>query len=76
MVNELIFDGSKLRESRRQIGKTQLEVAKTLGISPSAYGEMERNVINPSAVTLVRLCIYFKKPITEFFRNLPSKITV
>jgi DNA-binding XRE family transcriptional regulator len=62
------FDGSKLREKREKAGKTQVEVAKFLDITPQSYGEMERSQITPSSPNLAKLCLFFGSRIEEFFR--------
>ncbi len=52
--------GRKLRELREQKGKTQLEVADSIGIDISYYAGIERGEENPSLATLEALCRLFR----------------
>ncbi len=47
--------GTALRERRLATGLSQTEVARRVGISPSALSQVERGVRGPSGDTLVRL---------------------
>lgn len=71
MKDELMFLGNKLRERRLEANRTQAETAAFLAITPQSYSEMERGVIKPSAVNLVKLCVYFNCPVETFFDVQP-----
>lgn len=49
----------RLREIRVKYGKTQLDVAKHLGISNVGYGAWERGDTEPSVDNIVKLCRLF-----------------
>lgn len=75
MENEVNFDGQKLREKRKQSGRTQIQVAEFLGIRPQSYYEMEKNLTKPNSNNLAKLCIYFDSPIQDFFQ-IPEKFFI
>lgn len=74
-MEELKFNGNKLREKRKSVKRTQTEVAEFLAITPQSYGEMEHGHIKPASNTLAKLCIYFDCPIQEFF-DIPESFCV
>jgi transcriptional regulator with XRE-family HTH domain len=48
--------GSRARAARAALGLNQSEVAERVGISVEVYGRLERGLITPRVVTLIRLC--------------------
>ena len=52
--------GKKLRELREKQGKTQLEVADSIGIDVSYYAGIERAEENPSLAIIEALCKLFR----------------
>ena len=75
MENNLIWNGSKLKEKREKKGKTQAAIAEYLDIKPQSYGEMERSEIKPDSTNLAKLCIYFDCVIQDFF-DIPENFLV
>lgn len=57
--------GQKLVELRGS--RTQAEVAKALGISPSAYSMYEQGERVPRDNIKIRISDYYKKPIHKIF---------
>lgn len=51
--------GSKIRQLRKQAGMTQSELARKLGVSPSAVGMYEQDRREPDSRILSRLCGIF-----------------
>ena len=49
----------RLKLLRKQKGVSQKEIAKTIGISVSAYSNYEQGIREPSNEILIRLCKYF-----------------
>jgi transcriptional regulator with XRE-family HTH domain len=44
-----------MRERRREMGQTQADIAKLIGIEPQSYSNIERGARRPSADILLRL---------------------
>lgn len=63
------FDGAKLADLREERGFSQAEVARTIGIRPQSLCGIEKNKHNPSAVTLMKLCLLFGCKPQDFVRN-------
>lgn len=59
--------GETLRELRQAKGKTLVEVASELGITPSALGNYEQNTRMPRDQIKVAIANYYKKPIQKIF---------
>jgi transcriptional regulator with XRE-family HTH domain len=49
----------KLKLLRNQMGVSQKDVAKAIGITPSAYSNYEQGTREPSIQILINLCKYF-----------------
>lgn len=54
-----IYPGTKIRELRKKAGLNQAELAKKIGVSPSAIGMYEQNRRSPDNETILRLCDFF-----------------
>lgn len=52
-----------LKELRKQLGKTQEEVAKDLNITQSTYSNYENGLRQPNIEMLIDLADYYKVPI-------------
>lgn len=59
--------GDKIRVLRKQSGMTQQELAKKLGVAPTAVSAWERNANRPLMDKLVILSDLFEVPLTHFF---------
>lgn len=59
--------GDTLRELRMAKGKTLAQVAKEIGITPSALGNYESNIRVPRDTIKIALSNYYKKPIQKIF---------
>ncbi len=44
-----------IRERREELGMTQTELAKKVGLAPSMINKLEKGVVSPSVVTLMSL---------------------
>ena len=53
------YISQRLKELRQEKGVSQKEIAKTIGISVSAYSNYEQGIREPSNEILIRLCKYF-----------------
>lgn len=49
----------KLRELRSQLGISQKQAAKDMGITPTAYSNYEQGLREPSLETLKIICEYY-----------------
>lgn len=56
-----------LKNARKELGKTQNEAARDIGISYSMYVKMELGDKNPSRETMNKTARYFKKTVDELF---------
>ena len=54
------INGRKLGEIRKNAGMSQRELAKQLGVSPSAISHYEKGDANPSDETLEKICVLLK----------------
>lgn len=59
--------GETLKELRQAKGKTLEEVAKDIGITPSALSNYESNTRVPRDTIKIALSDYYKKPIQKIF---------
>ena len=59
--------GETLKELRQAKGKSIAEVARDIGITPSALGNYESNIRTPRDEIKVALADYYKKPIQKIF---------
>ncbi|UFJ41849.1 cupin domain-containing protein [Brevibacillus humidisoli] len=69
--------GSKIRQYRRKMGLTVVELAARIGLSQSALSQIERGLVNPSLDTLWKLSYYLEIPVFSFFKDIsPSKVHI
>lgn len=69
-IEELVLVCSKIREHREATGISQENFALQCGISKTHYGEIERNRINPTALTLIQISQALDVEVGDLF---PSK---
>ena len=65
-MNNMRF-GDKLLVLRKELDKSQADVAKGLGISQSSLSALEQRESAPRQEVLDKLCEYFQVEITYFF---------
>lgn len=58
----------KISDARTQSGLTRKEVAKSVGLSPSLVGKIERGERGLDPLELARFARLFKKSIVDFIR--------
>lgn len=63
--------GHRIRELRIISGLTQEQAAFRANITPAYWGQIERNVKNPTVMILQKICDALDFPISEFFTDLP-----
>lgn len=68
-TQKIEFDGAKLVSFRKRNGFSQAEVARSIGIRPQSLCGIEKNRHNPSAITLMKLCLLFNVKPQEFLNN-------
>ena len=61
MIKQNIID------KRKELGKTQQEVASGAGISRSSYSAIERGLRYPSLETALRICAELNMPVDKAF---------
>lgn len=66
-LRDIKFDFQKLREARGQ--RPQAHVARAVGISKQQLWNYENGLHDPSTDVLLKLCLFYKKPI-EFFSSV------
>ena len=59
--------GGRIREYRLEKSVSQVELARTLHITPSALSQIENNQSSPSLHLFVDIARYFGKPLDAFF---------
>ena len=59
--------GDRLKELRIAKGKTIVEAAEDIGITPSALGNYESNIRVPRDNIKIAIADYYKKPIQKIF---------
>ena len=64
----------RLKELRRQVGLTQVEVAEKLGISQPAYASWERCVKKPTHENLVKIAQIFNVSVDYLVGNSEDKV--
>src|SRR3954463_8328570 len=63
---EKLFLGSRLRRLRRDLGKSQTDMAASLGISPSYLNHLERNQRPVTAALLFKLADIYEVDVRSF----------
>ena len=69
-IKELVLVCSRIRTLRKATGISQENFALQCGISKTHYGEIERNRINPTALTLIQISQALDVEVGDLF---PSK---
>ena len=64
----------RLKELRRQVGLTQVEVAEKLGISQPAYASWERGVKKPTQENLVKIAQILNVSVDYLVGNSEEKV--
>jgi transcriptional regulator with XRE-family HTH domain len=67
---QLSLIGRQIRMLREAKGYSQEEVAHIVGLAPNYYGQVERGIKNPSALTLVRIAKALQIEIGSLFPAL------
>lgn len=62
--------GDKVKELRRENGLTQMQLAKSIGVSQKAIDYWERNVNEPKASYIIALVKTFDISFDEFFADI------
>ncbi|GAA2386919.1 XRE family transcriptional regulator [Gordonia cholesterolivorans] len=60
------FDGTRLTVARRLRRKTKATLAREVGVTPTAIGQFEKNLSNPTQSVLAQLCLQLGLP-RDFF---------
>jgi len=55
--------GQVLKQARKDLGKTQVEVCAATGISQTYLSQLEADIKEPSAEMLRKICKYYKLPV-------------
>lgn len=66
-LKDVKFDFQKLREARGR--RAQAHVARAVGISKQQLWNYENGLHDPSSDVVLKLCLFYKKPI-EYFSNV------
>ena len=61
--------GNKLQKSRTAFGLSQEQVALRAGITTTYYGQIERNLKNPTIHVIEDICAAFNMSLEEFFHE-------
>ena len=62
--------GEKIKELRNEKGLSQMQLAKTIGVSQKAIDYWERNVNEPKASYIIALVKTFDLTFDEFFSEI------
>ena len=62
--------GEKIKELRNEKGLSQMQLAKTIGVSQKAIDYWERNVNEPKASYIIALVKTFNVTFDEFFSDI------
>ena len=65
--------GARMRERRRQLRRTQAQVAEAAGIDASFYGQLERGANVPSVRTLLAVAAALETPAGDLLPSARSK---
>lgn len=67
-----VWRGEVLKAKRENLGKTKVQMADVIGITPQSYGEWEANQSKPDSSNLALLCLILDCPSSHFF-DIPTK---
>ena len=67
--------GQALRESRKEQGMTQEDLAFKSGYHPTYIGQLERGVKNPSLRTIMSLAAVLNTPGSELIKRVESLVS-
>ena len=62
--------GEKIKELRAEKGLSQMQLAKTIGVSQKAIDYWERNINEPKASYIISLVKTFSVSFDEFFNEI------
>ena len=65
--------GGQVREFRKRLGMTLVELAKAAGLSTGMLSKIENGVTSPSLATLQALSRALQVPVTAFFRKFEEE---
>lgn len=72
-----LIPNNRLKMYRRNVGLSQKQVAKMLGLSDtSPLSRWEKGLVYPSIAHIFRLCRIYKTIPQEFYPHLWQKITI
>lgn len=72
-VKHIEFDAQKLREARGD--RSQTEVAQAVGITKQMLWNYENGQGDPSSAVVLRLCVFYQKPIEFFMKATAAEIS-
>ena len=64
--------GRRIRDFRLSRNVSQVELARSLGITPSALSQIEHEQSLPSLQLFVEIARFFRKPLDSFFTDFPA----
>lgn len=67
-MNDNFNIGSRLQKLRTNLGLSQEQVALRAGITTTYYGQIERNLKNPTVHVIEEICSALNITLEEFFR--------
>ncbi len=70
-MNDNFNIGNKLQKLRTNLGLSQEQVALRAGITTTYYGQIERNLKNPTVHVMEDICSALNVSLEEFFRAKP-----
>ena len=65
--------GNRLKEARAELGLTQVELARRVGVSRKTINTVENAVFTPSATLALALAAAFGRPVEALFFLLPER---
>lgn len=76
-TNAVVMDvGTRLKDLRKERGKSMRALARASGLSTNALSMIERGRTSPSVSTLYKLADALEVPITAFFRTEPPRYRI
>jgi len=69
IMNNNFNIGKKLQQIRTGLGLSQEQVALNAGITTTYYGQLERNLKNPTVQVVEKICKAMNVSLEEFFKT-------